>query len=643
MILDSAKYHSILADFFLRTSFSRRKVKELPWQLMVSGDFERLYTLYSDLPFFHLAWKTDRHETKEFWKYLENKSSNTPSLAYESLIKSPTDDQISYCEDISEFFLDRFQAKDAIPVLEFQVQYYRRKDYKYHLLRSIANYATALVESGMHGPAMKWYQEQEKTARESGHQSEYQAALGNQASILILQSKFDQSIELLDRQEKLLRSLNSRFNLAICLNNQAVVNRYLGEPKRAGECLDEALKTACEIDRELSEVCGLNQSMLLYDAGNYDDAEVKLRSALEEFNRIGNTRYIHAAMNNLAAARMQKGDIAEASAILDKLEESCLRNNDQITSQACFFNKALIFIEQGETEIASDLLFKTEKTARKLEIVEGICRSFVGYAILSVIKTGEHRKAGILLNEAGELAAHSRLALLQKEIERLKNKLDELGISSTMSLGWIIPILPASRINFSVKSIEADVKSELIVPDWSLLGEEEILSFIDNGGNPSSRDKDGGTALMSAVSMRSEELTSLLISLKVYVNACDTNGTTALMIASNKGDTQVMKQLLHAGANVNQSKEDGFTPLLFAVQSGKADAVRLLLEKGADPDKPAINGLAPVHLAAWKCSKEILAELISYGADPSKKMDDGSTAYDLTRDRCPDLFNDIRI
>jgi ankyrin repeat protein len=52
----------------------------------------------------------------------------------------------------------------------------------------------------------------------------------------------------------------------------------------------------------------------------------------------------------------------------------------------------------------------------------------------------------------------------------------------------------------------------------------------------------------------------------------------------------------------------------------------------------AINGLAPIHMAASKCSQEIVIELIRHGADPLKRMDDGTTAYDIAHDKCPDLI-----
>jgi hypothetical protein len=100
MNLHSTKHHTILADFFHQTAFSRRKVRELPWQLMASDNLEKLYNLYSDLPFFHLAWRTDRYETREFWTKIEKNSNYSPALAYQSLIKNPTDENISYYEDI---------------------------------------------------------------------------------------------------------------------------------------------------------------------------------------------------------------------------------------------------------------------------------------------------------------------------------------------------------------------------------------------------------------------------------------------------------------------------------------------------------------------------------------------------------------
>ena len=84
---------------------------------------------------------------------------------------------------------------------------------------------------------------------------------------------------------------------------------------------------------------------------------------------------------------------------------------------------------------------------------------------------------------------------------------------------------------------------------------EKILEALDGGANPSSK---------------------------------NTNGTTALMTAAeHNGNARVIRALVEAGADVNARNHKGNTALMFAAMRNTPEAVRILYEAGADID--AVN------------------------------------------------------
>jgi tetratricopeptide (TPR) repeat protein len=641
MTPEKPRYHSILASYFQRSGFSQRKVRELPWQLMASEQMEQLFSLYSDLPFFHLAWRTDRHETKLFWTKIEEKSSYTITKAYQPVINNPKDDQISYSEDIIDLFFETFHIREVMPLLEFRIQYYRRENYPFHLLRSISQYATALKDTGMFGPSLHWLNEQAKLAYEGGHWREYCTAVGNLAAVNIILSKYEAAMNFLDQQEKLSRQLNDMHNLCICLNNKSMLSRYKGDAKTAKELLDDSESIAKDTDIDLLTACEFNQGVLLYELGCDDEAQLIFESCIEKFTLVGAANRIAAAYGNLAAIVIHKGDLPGAKELLDKQEAICTRNNDQVMLQACLCNTSLVYFERNQADTAFELLYKAEKIARKLGLPEGLVKSLFFQALISLKTGGQSRKAEILLKEANELARNNGLVLLEKETNALSDE-HKQNSSNVLIRPWIIPVIMMSNLNFTGKPVALKVESGLVIPDWSIMSEAEIMSFIKNDGNPLMTDKDGGTSLMAAASLRSVSLTRYLIGMHVDVNALDNDGTTALMIASNKGDPEIVRLLIAEKANVNQQKADGFSPLLFAVQSGSVESVRLLLKAGADPNRSNIQGLTPLHFAAFKCKTDIAVELVKYGADPLKKAEDGSTVFDIAEDKCRELYNILR-
>ena len=104
-------------------------------------------------------------------------------------------------------------------------------------------------------------------------------------------------------------------------------------------------------------------------------------------------------------------------------------------------------------------------------------------------------------------------------------------------------------------------------------------SFVDT------KDGDGNTGLLIAISRGDEQWTGFLLNKGADPNLGGKGGDTPLIAASRIGFERAVEWLLGLGAKVNATNRMGETPLIVAVQQRQLPVVRVLLGEGADPDK----------------------------------------------------------
>lgn len=133
--------------------------------------------------------------------------------------------------------------------------------------------------------------------------------------------------------------------------------------------------------------------------------------------------------------------------------------------------------------------------------------------------------------------------------------------------------LPPTGLDFvqAVRSSDGDKATQLL--------QDHPAGFID------SRDGDGNTGLIIAVTRRDEQWTAFLLGKGADPNVQGKAGDTALIIASRIGFDEAVDWLLQVGAKVDLANRMGETPLISAVEQRQASTVKLLLAAGADPDK----------------------------------------------------------
>lgn len=102
------------------------------------------------------------------------------------------------------------------------------------------------------------------------------------------------------------------------------------------------------------------------------------------------------------------------------------------------------------------------------------------------------------------------------------------------------------------------------------------------------------------------------------INTKDADGDTALIIAISRGDEQWTGFLLNKGADPNLGGKDGDTPLIEAARVGFEPAVEWLIGLGAKVDGTNRMGETPLIVAVQQHQPQIVRVLLSQGADPDK-------------------------
>ncbi|KGO68901.1 hypothetical protein PITC_077300 [Penicillium italicum] len=128
----------------------------------------------------------------------------------------------------------------------------------------------------------------------------------------------------------------------------------------------------------------------------------------------------------------------------------------------------------------------------------------------------------------------------------------------------------------------------------------------------------------------SEDMVKVLLEYGGDVDAANLIGHTPLFYHDK---VPALKQLLAHGADPNIEDYIGYRPLTKLVSSGNYDAVKFLIDHGADPNYELPYGRTNLHTAAMNGHAVIVKLLLEHGAYLGTVADDGSTAWDLAKDK----------
>jgi ankyrin repeat protein len=172
-----------------------------------------------------------------------------------------------------------------------------------------------------------------------------------------------------------------------------------------------------------------------------------------------------------------------------------------------------------------------------------------------------------------------------------------------------------------------DVSAEMMraVADGDLNKVKALLQ--ENPDLIFSKDKNGETPLLMAVSAGHQDIAELLLANKADVNAKDDSSQTALHFAAQGDDTKMAALLLTKGADIHARDNQGNTPLLDAASNGNKNMAELLLTKGADIEAKDNSGCTPLIWAAIQGHRDVAEVLLAHKADVNgKSPSSGQTA-----------------
>lgn len=138
-----------------------------------------------------------------------------------------------------------------------------------------------------------------------------------------------------------------------------------------------------------------------------------------------------------------------------------------------------------------------------------------------------------------------------------------------------------------------------------------------NGADLNAPDDSGRTPLFGAVIQ--SEIVRILLERGADPTSRDKDGNTALHVfagsyLNGENDAEVLRLLLKDGSDINAQSTDGNTPLHSAILYSRTDRARLLLKNGADWHLKTSRGITPLADAQARKNTEIVELLKEAGA-----------------------------
>lgn len=152
--------------------------------------------------------------------------------------------------------------------------------------------------------------------------------------------------------------------------------------------------------------------------------------------------------------------------------------------------------------------------------------------------------------------------------------------------------------------------------------------------NVNVRNEQGLTALHICALRGYDEITQILLELRVDVTAGTRHGTTALYLACQYNHIQVVRLLLsNSSTHVNQTDLNRNTPLHATASNGHFETLQILLAHGADVSAANNRGETSLHLASRWGYAALVEKLVEAGADVNARTDvDGATPLHMALD-----------
>lgn len=272
-IVGRESIHGHLATYFESRDFNKRRLDELPWQLVNAGNWKALAELLNNPTTVELLWFFKREDLFYYWNLLDEKGSISFSDLYKTVRETPEEFSPDFVQLIAQGFAARRYVTIAISLQEYIVAYYRTRKDIIKLIPSLGNLAVFYFNSGNLEKAAVLHKEEELLSREFDHPDQLQNSLGNQGNILFVHKDYEGALFLYREQEKICRDIGNLDGLYRSLENQVTLLISMGDTETACRIEEEGLHLAKIIgDKENLKSSLFNQALLFYQKGDTSSA-----------------------------------------------------------------------------------------------------------------------------------------------------------------------------------------------------------------------------------------------------------------------------------------------------------------------------------------------------------------------------------
>lgn len=420
--IDSAKEkaHLRLADYFETQEDNQpRKVEELPWQLAQARNWERLYHLLSDLPFFSIAWEKDEFECKAYWTQMERASVFRLIDGFREVIRFPKNYDEHYVEIVSFILKDLHYLNEAQLLLDHLINVYRSSEKLVKLAGTLGNQAIILKEIGETDRALAIHKEQELLCRSRGDTRVLQHALMGQANILYDRHDMIGALELFKEQEKICREGGYQKYLATSLSNQGSVNSFLGDMNTAMRQYQEAKQIFLDLGDKagLSGILG-NQASILTEWGAFDKALELAKEQEIISNELGDLSTMKNALGNQGHIFESLGDVNKVVEIFTQLESICRKSEDWNKLENSLGNLEDVWLAERNFEKA----FAYNQEREEICIQHGLSRNLVSVYL----------KRSVLYDLLSDVESAQSFLIRARQIAQQTNDMHDLIVTLGM-------------------------------------------------------------------------------------------------------------------------------------------------------------------------------------------------------------------
>lgn len=427
--------HERLIRYFNSSPFEERQMAELPWQLAVTGSWQRLSKLLSNPPYLGRAWKYSFFDVLTYWTHIQRFSDITAVEAYQNIINDPGKHN-KYAQSVAELLVSLGDSLHALPLLNFTVSQTLKLGNDTRNPNDIVNrfsqLISALRHTGQLDLSMKYCIRLEDWSRQTNHNWGLHYGLWGQGAVLRLKGDLDNAKRLLE--EALAICHLNKFNPTSVILELSSVYFDKGKFDKAIYLLHQAEQICIgNGDQEGLSTCLGNQSIILRNSGNIDKA-LELSIHQEAICRnLGNHRQQAQCLGSQALIYKQMGAVDEALRRIKEQQSLFHKLKDETGLVNSYINEANVLRRLGKSAQAETVFEIAEKMAREGRSHQQLAFCLINRSALLAQDLKQPEEAYYMARESLHICRKFGLKRLEDNVNQLISSLPVLAEKVTSS------------------------------------------------------------------------------------------------------------------------------------------------------------------------------------------------------------------